>query len=613
MKLLSPKSAVEFALPSLSTLLPIVGPSIWAVPLIVVLGMLSAAAEGASIGLLIPLLNEVYSNDQLSSSTILSPLENYVSWLPTERRVLALTVTVFGLLLVKAILQFSFSAISLWFSGTAIRALRSALFGQLLHVGYSFFPGREQGRLYDIVRGETWLVGELLVAFCQLLISICTILAFGILLISISWQLSLLVCGGVLAASLLIRLVMRDANRFGHELMNASAALTDITIELLGAMRLIRLFGQERREQERFDRALERSRAATFRTELAAVAISPLTEVLYAPIFLFILLFAWSSQINSAEFTTFLVLLYRLQPHIRRIAHFRVQIATLTPALAQTSALLSPIGKPYIEDGSQPYEGLRESIKFARVSFTYCSSAGESQAIKDVSFEIRRNKITAIVGESGAGKSTIVNLLCRLYDPDRGDIIVDGTALQNLCLSDWRGRLAVAGQDTELLGDTIYDAIAYGRASADHAAVIAAARQAHVDQFLEDLPNGLSTKIGGKGLQLSAGQRQRIGLARALLRSPEILILDEATNALDSLAESSIENALAELAGSTTMIVIAHRLSTVRRADHIVVLKRGRIIEQGRPDELLQNEGLFAALWSLQSSGFQVGTARLGE
>jgi subfamily B ATP-binding cassette protein MsbA len=220
-------------------------------------------------------------------------------------------------------------------------------------------------------------------------------------------------------------------------------------------------------------------------------------------------------------------------------------------------------------------------------------------AVSDLSFRIPKGAVFAIVGGSGAGKSTVIGLLCRLYDPQAGAIRVDGTPLAHLDLRSWRGRLAFAGQDGELLEGTVRENILYGAPSASDAEVIAAARQAHAHDFITELPQGYDTLLSPRGMNLSGGQRQRIALARALIRKPELLILDEATNAVDNVTELAIQETVEQLAGRCTMLIVAHRLGTIRRADHVLVMAGGRIIEQGQPGELLARGGEFLKLHEL--------------
>ncbi|WP_162937706.1 ABC transporter ATP-binding protein [Indioceanicola profundi] len=574
----------------------------WALPVLVVLGLLTALTEGLGIGMMIPLFASLFETGQ-EAGVFTALFDWFGAGLGQEGRIALLAGTIMGLIVLKSLVQYGYEALSIWFSGHMIHRLRLALFRQLMDVGYAFFASRDQGRLFDMVRGETWLVGEFILLLSRAMISICAVAVFGGLLLLISPGLTLAAALGGIAITLLVRVVARRVGRLGAETVESSAALSKRTIEALGAMRVIRLFSQQDREHRRFAEAAERDRAASLKVELAGAMIQPATEMLYGPLFLGILLFAWSASVAFPTLIAFLVLLYRLQPHARRLDHIRVEIAALLPAVQQIVGLLRRDEKPYIVSGPIPYSGMRESIVFDNVCFSY--GEGRRAAITDVSFEIARNRVTALVGESGAGKSTLLNLLCRLYDPDRGDIRVDGVPLRELELQGWRARLAFAGQDADLLGDTIFDAIAYGRPDARREEVMEAARKAHAAEFIERLPQGLDTPVGDRGLQLSAGQRQRIGLARALLCRPDILILDEATSALDSLSESLIQDALGALAGTITIIVIAHRLSTIRDADHVVLMRGGRLVEQGRPVDLLRRKGsAFAKLWELQSGAF---------
>lgn len=578
----------------------------WALPALVGLGLLAALTEGLGIGMMIPLFAAMFDTEAQAGA-----FTGLFAWfgagLGEGARVALLVGVILALVALKCVVQYAYDALSIWFGGHLIHQLRLALFRQLMDVGYAFFAGRDQGRLFDILRGETWLAGEFVLLISRAVISLCALVVFTLLLLLISPQLTAVAVVGGVAITLLVRVVARRVGRLGQVTVDSSAALSRRTLQVLGNMRVIRLFGQQPGEQARFAEVAERDRRACLKVELAGAGIQPATEMLYAPLFLGILLFAWAGNVAFPTLVAFLVLLYRLQPHARRLDHIRVEIAALLPAVRQIATLLETADKPYIRSGTLPFHGLGRSIRFQGVGFAYPAGpeGGTRPAVHDVSFEIARNGVTALVGESGAGKSTLVNLLCRLYDPDEGAILVDGVPLPRLDLDQWRARIAFAGQDADLLGDTVGEAIAYGCPGAPREAVLEAARKAHALEFIDRLPQGLDTPVGDRGLQLSAGQRQRLGLARALLRQPEILVLDEATSALDSLSESLIQDALRELAGTVTLVVIAHRLSTIRDADRVVLLRAGQVVEQGRPRDLLRRrDSAFSTLWELQSGAF---------
>ena len=574
----------------------------WAPPVLVLLGSVAALSEGLSIGLLIPLFSVIF--EEGSGSPFVNDFVAHVGEGLSEMQLVAILAgAVMLLALLRAAVTWGYNTLAVWISGKLIYGLRAGIFHQLLDVGYLFFLTRDRGRLLDILRGETWRVGEFLHGLARILISICAIIVLGVFLVMVSVELTLGAAAAAAAIALLVRLMVGRARRLGQKVVDTSAAASRHTAEALAAMRTIRLFGQERREQERFERAAEDVRAAEQRLETTVAAIHPTTELLYTPLFLAVLLAAWMLETGFPTLIGFMALLYRLQPHARRLDHLRVAVSGYLPTVQQIADLLDREDKPYIASGAKPFTGLREAVTFDGVGFSYdAASGGETQpAISALTFRLDRDKVTALVGESGAGKSTVVNLLFRLYDPTTGEIRVDGTPLPELRLADWRRRLAFAGQDTHLIGDTVLEAIAFARPDAERSAVERAAKQANAAEFIEKLPQGYHTPIGPEGLRLSAGQRQRLGLARALLCDPEILVLDEATNALDPLSESLIQNALQQLRGKLTIVMIAHRLSSISDADHVIVLREGRVAEQGAPGDLLRDgTGAFAELWQAQ-------------
>ncbi len=572
--------------------------------LLVVLGSLAALSEGLTIGLLIPLFSVIFAEG--SGSEFINDFVAQVGeGLSEAQLVAALSCSVLALAVVRAAVMWGYDTLSIWVSGKVMYGLRAAIFRQLLEVGYLFFLTTDRGRLLDVLRGETWRVGEFLRGTAGILISICSIIVLGVFLVIISVELTLGAAAGGAMIAVLIRLMVRRARVLGQEVVDTSAAASRHTSESLGAMRTIRLFGQEERQHERFAHEAERFRAAHQKLETTVAAIQPATELLYTPLFLGVLLAAWMAGVGFPTVIGFMALLYRLQPHARRLDHFRVEVSGHLPAVQQIADLLEPSDKPYVETGSKPFSGLSDAVDFDAVGFSYDAGAdGETQpAVSGLTFRLRSQEVTAIVGESGAGKSTVVNLLFRLYDPTEGEIRVDGTPLPELRIDDWRRHLAFAGQDTQLIGETVLEAIAFARPDADRAAIERAAQQANADEFILRLPQGYDTPIGPEGLHLSVGQRQRLGLARALLCEPDMLVLDEATNALDPLSENLIQSALQRLYGKLTIVVIAHRLSSIRDADRVIVLKGGRVAEQGVPGDLLaRGTGAFAELWRAQSA-----------
>jgi subfamily B ATP-binding cassette protein MsbA len=294
----------------------------------------------------------------------------------------------------------------------------------------------------------------------------------------------------------------------------------------------------------------------------------------------------------------FLIMLYRLQPQIRQLDSGRISLIALTSSVEDVMRLFDGKELRVLPSTDRSFAGLHSEIRFNGVRFCYESE--HQFALENVSFGIPQGKTTAIIGPSGSGKTTIISLLCRFREPIAGEILVDGTPLADIAMQEWRGQVAWAGQDTHLFSTTVRENIRYGRLDAGDDEINEAAIHADADAFIRNLPFGYETKIGNGGVPLSGGQTQRIALARAFLRKPDILILDEATSALDSVSEDSIQRALPCRIGRQTMIVISHRLSTVRYADHVIVLKNGRVTEQGSPRDLFRTRGFLSQLRELQ-------------
>lgn len=590
---------------TIRTLVRFLRPFAWALPPLVILGMVASLAEGIGIGLLIPLLDLIVQGEPAGAGDglVVGQLRGFAGDLTPAERLGLICACIFGLVILKALVVTGYYALSAWIAGRAAHDMRTAVFRQWLEVGFAFFLSRELGRLANTLENEVDRACEAMSSLAVMVISACTVIVFLTLLVLISWQMTIVVLVGVAAIGLGLRLLVRPAERIGKALVEACSGLHQIVWSTLGGSRLIRLFGEEGSVRAQFDAQSEQIRRRAWHFELMRSLVPPLLEVAYLPVFICIVIYAWANEVGAPTLIAFLLLVHRLHPHVKRIDQCRVDLAALAAAVDDVATTLRSEGKPYLTSGRRRFTTLSERIEIDGVHFHYPGSTVARPALADVTFDIPRGATVAIVGPSGAGKSTLRDLICRLYDPTGGEIRIDGLHLPDLDLASWRSGLAVAGQDLDLLPGTVRDNIAFGTPSADDRAIEAAAREADAHEFIVAIPGGYQAFVGDRGLRLSGGQRQRIGLARALLRRPQVLILDEATNALDSLSESAIQNTLLAHKGKFTMVIIAHRLSTVRGADHVVVLADGRVAEQGPPGELAVTGTMFAHLHKLQSAG----------
>ncbi len=585
----------------IGTLLPLFKLYPWAIPGIVTLGFLSSLSEGLGISLFIPLLQSLnQTNSQAASGNeLIGSLNRLFGDVSPNNRILIIALCILGSIFLKNCLSYSNAILFSWLNSRISHRLRSGIFKQILSVSYSFLESNESGKLINTLATETWQTSRAIGVLVGLIINVCTICVFVVLLLLLSWQLTLLVAVFMVLISMSIQLVTREVKNLGQQAVQVNSTLGNRMWEGLVGMKVIRAFGRESYEQERFERASKRVSTTFLKLDMLSAAVNPLSEVLSAALLVCILVIALvQNRAGLPTLLTFIFILYRLQPQVKQLDSARVGLVALTSSVEDVMALLDRSDKVYIRSGRIPFQGLQQAISFELVTFRY--NPLEKPALESISICIPQGKTTALVGPSGAGKSTLIGLICRFYDVTEGEIYVDSSPLRQLNLIDWRSRIAIVSQDVHVFSTTIRENIAYGRLDAREDEIIAAARLANAHEFISQLPQAYDTKVGDRGIRLSGGQRQRIALARAIVRNPEILILDEATNALDSISEHLIQEALDTISQNRTVIVIAHRLSTIEQADQIIVLEEGRVMEQGNLHNLLKLNGLFAKLYQLQ-------------
>ena len=575
----------------------------WVLPLVAVLGTAASLAEGLGIGLLIPFLAFLMEGSTPEGGFVAELAAWYASLFSQDVRLIVVSMTIILLVTGRCLLNFVYVGLLTWAGTRVTHDLREKLFGHFLSTDYLAISRGMQGRQMNALDGSCYRAGQAVMDSLLMVVNASTTLVFVTILVLISWQMTALTLVAVLVAAVATRALIKRGSRTGAKLERGSALLNETVVQALNSMRMIRIFGQEAREHERFVRDSEQVRKAQFRLEAAWRSMQPLVDLLYVPLLLGILVIAWYADVKLAVLLPFLFLVFRLQRYVRDFDLFRLRVASHAPAADEVARLLATRDLRQPAPGRRPFTGLRQGIVFDRVGFTYGVGSDDAprRALAEVSLEIARGETIALVGGSGAGKSTLINLLCRIADPTSGEIRVDGVPLTDIEVGSWRRRLGFAGQDADLRPGTIRYNIAYGEPDASLERIRAAAVQAHIHDFIEALPEGYETPVGVRGMQLSGGERQRIALARALLRSPEILILDEATNAVDNVAEAAIRGTLETLSGRITTIIIAHRLSSTRQADRIVVMHDGRIVEMGPRAELLDQRGAFSQLLAVEA------------
>jgi len=507
-----------------------------------------------------------------------------------------------GATIARAASEYGAATATAYLGHAVVRDLRNDVFNSILKQPLEFFTRNHTADLIsrvssDVERIQT-AVSETLAEFLKQ----SAILLFSAAVVFwIDWKLSL-------ASLAFAPLVLYATSRFGKRLRTLSRSnqqelgeMAQVIYEAFSGNRIVKAFLMEESEGRRFRRATERLFRTNLRQKMTHALSSPLMETLGILIVAGFLVYARNAiaeqRITASFFVVFVVGLVRLYDAFRRISGITNSFQQAFGASSRIVELLEMA--PEEDAGAKQLTGFSESIEFRNVTFGYTPDA---PVLQDISFSVRRGEVVAIVGPSGAGKTTLVNLLPRFYSIDAGRILIDGVDVRDYSLASLRRRMAIVTQDVILFDDTIWANIAYGDANAPPERVMNAAKAALVDEFASLLPDKYQTRIGERGLRLSGGERQRISIARALLKNAPILILDEATSSLDAESEVEVQRALQNLMEGRTTIVIAHRLSTIRGADKIVVLVDGRVEEAGRHEDLLARRGAYWKLYNLQFS-----------
>ena len=574
---------------------------VWAGPAIVALGLVAAVLEGAGLFLFIPLI------ESLGANRLSPPFEGILSPIPEH----FLTAVLVAVLCVSILLKNAVNLVNTWVTkyvdGLVAHQLRCRVFEQTISSCVDYRAENKRADIITTIANNTWKLSQGL-SFCyRLIICACTFVVFVALMLAISVSLTLPALLFLVLAASAIRFATRRAEETGKAVVEENKQFGLRMWESITALQLIRAFAREPYENHRLRQISDRVRQRLLHLDMLWAAPGPVSEMSIAVMIGFLILIAERTGTGIAALAAFLSLLYRLQGPVRELLQSKIALDGIGAAVDDVDDFLRVTDTPFLRTGTLDAQPIRHAVEFREVSFRY--APGEPLALDRVSFSVPASKTTAIVGESGAGKSTVMSLLFRFRDPTSGEIVADGIPLTAFDLHSWRERLSVMSQEVYLFNDTIAGNIEYADFDAGRERIRDAARIAKAEEFIIALPEGYDTRVGDEGMRLSGGQRQRIALARAILRDPDILLLDEATNALDIETEQAFQLALKQFSKSRTVVVVAHRLSTVRAADQIIVMSKGRIIEVGPPDLLLKRPSHFARLYDLQSGHLSV-TAR---
>ena len=480
--------------------------------------------------------------------------------------------------------------------------IRREVFKKIQRLSMAFYDKNKTGTIMSYVTNDvnalqTGLVDNIVEMITEGVILVASIVA----MIYLDWKLFLFSLCTFPVVIMFIDFFGKKIRASGGKIQGATADLTSVLQEVVSSARVIKSFVREDYEIERFEAQNMHNFRAQMKYVKLSATLTPTIEFVAAIGVTMILWFGGNSvidgDITAGALVAFLTYAVNISNPIKRLSRV---IANIQKALAAADRVFDVLDLPELiqnKPNAQLLPHVKGSVSFNNVSFAYNT---DEPILDDVSFSATPGQVVALVGPSGAGKSTVASLLPRFYDVTGGSIVIDGLDIRDVTMESLREQVGIVPQETMLFNGSVYDNILYGRLDATEEEVMAASKAANAHNFISELPNGYDTQLGDRGVNISGGQRQRIAIARAILKNPQILILDEATSALDTESERVVQEALDRLMVGRTSFVIAHRLSTIKNADKILVMEKGKIVEEGNHDELMAKDGLYAHLYQIQ-------------
>lgn len=573
---------------------------------IIVANVFSALFEGGTIAILALAVTALIGNESSATSSVLQHLQTAADHIgfPLGRGGLFLVLILTAIIaqIWKSGCRYLAVVFAIKLQIRVSRSLQERATDQIMSFSYSEISRHPAGTLSGLI-GHTDKFASLISLFNQVILAAFMLLTYATMLLIMSPLLSTAAIIVVILLSLALTRLISLLRTLGDQIAMGVLDHSKITFEYLSVPRLLRVFDATRTAAETINRVRAGILEIQQRTATLKAALEPAIDILTivgAGVFLiagYLIAGDHATEVIP-KLLLFLFVLNRMMPQMKTLNQSRLVFASMLKTVELTAEFLQTENKQFIRIGGTKISGLRGNISFENVSFKY--PGADVSVLTDVSFTIPKGNTIAIVGPSGAGKSTITDLLLGLYEPTQGKITVDGIVLSEIDLSNWLSHLGVVDQDVVLLNSSVKENILLTGLLRTDGDATDAARSAHAHDFISSMTDGYDTVIGDRGYRLSGGQQQRLALARALVRNAEILILDEATSALDSESEQLIQKAIRSISESRTMLIVAHRLSTILEADEIIVLEDGKIVEKGTANELLQKHKRFYELASLQ-------------
>lgn len=556
---------------------------------------------------IVPIVDRVFTNKSITftSGKLPAPIENILIQLnnlaPLEVLYLLLLVVPLALI-IRAIFEFLHSYIMSDVGQSVIRDVKNLVYDKIQTLSLDYFTQKRSGELVSRITNDVKLIENAVsYALTDSVYQSFQVISFAALTFLINWKLALIsivVLPLLVAPMIMVGRALRKLSKRSQEKM---ADINSLLVETFIGARIVRAFCAELREIAKFKKQNQDYYRIAMKSIKRMLLLGIGTELIGVAVALFIIFYGGRQVIEGRlSFGVFALFMAALLSLIRPFKKLSQVNSIMQQAVAASVRIYEVLDtSPTVKEKSKAkdLQSFKNNIVFEDVWFNY----GQQQILKGVNLEVKKGQVLAIVGPSGVGKTTLVDLIPRFYEPQKGRILIDGIEVKDFTFRSLREHIGIVTQETILFNDTISTNIAYGRPDAMPGEIEQAAFQANAADFIKHLPLGYETVIGDRGMRLSGGERQRIAIARALLKNPPILILDEATSQLDSESECLVQEALDKLIQGRTVFIVAHRLSTVRNADLIVVLDKGEIVEKGRHKELLEKDGLYSRLYQMQS------------
>lgn len=548
------------------------------------------------------LISLIISGLNASLAWLVKPVMDEILIKKDATLLLLLPLAVFFIFLIKGVFIFFHEYLMRSVGQKMVMHLRNKLFAHIIDLPMGYFGEKTSGELISRVINDTLVLQELVsLTIKDLFIESLTVITLVGVALWRRWDLAVISIVVLPTAFYVVGQFGKRMRQISKRAQEKISSITEFLSESFSGVKIIKAFYRQANDVERFKRVNKDFYRENMRATRVSEFASLLMEVVGGIGIAFVIWYGGrlivKDVITVGDFSSFLTAIFLIYAPAKRLARVNIGIQQ---ARAPFNRIYDLLLEQKEIDGTEELKPFSKEIEFKGVSFTYPYAV--HKALDNINLRIKKGEIIAIVGKSGGGKSTLVNMLPRFFSPTEGQICIDGMDISMATLKSLRGQFGIVSQEVILFNDTVAANVAYGKPEADREEIITASKAAYAHDFIAELPKGYETIIGEKGMTLSGGQRQRLSIARAILKNPPILILDEATSSLDTASEMMVQKALENLMKDRTTFVIAHRLSTINRADRIIVLDKGRILEVGTHKELYGHEGLYKELYELQFS-----------